>query len=472
MTIELIKNKINKGETLFAEGKIDEAEQCFLSILKSGYKVDDILNNLGTIAFFRNDFRKSIYYFVNSLRINPFNKPVILNYFETIKASSKFQTILPFLKRYLCRVPDDIEVNQIYKKVLHHIQTQNPNKLCVINEKVSDITKGIFDLNDVKSASIENQALIANIDTILKGVNLNENQINKPHRNLILTGVPSSGISLFFNILNGIENVICFDDIIEDIKLLPQKYANLREKVTKNSSVFIQNSTRDISKDKSCYSNVINEDVVIGLKQNIAYLKLNTMQGLQQNRIETLMSNYGYRIIAIIRDPVHTIACWNDDKANQISETMVTNENMSQRWKEGINFISDNKIERQAQIWEFYAEFFWSLRNMIKIYTYEQITSCLEWVLKDTCNFLVLKRPKIIEPVKNFNTFLHHQKIDEIKKAVKKHCPTLLKFGYQDFWDNNIIPGIWDENDIPNSGQVDFQKCLEQWKQWEKSRET
>ncbi|MCK4606504.1 MAG: tetratricopeptide repeat protein [candidate division Zixibacteria bacterium] len=60
-----------EGETLFAEGKVDEAEKRFIEILKSDSDRKEVHNNLGVIAFGKNDMIGAAAYFEAALRIDP-----------------------------------------------------------------------------------------------------------------------------------------------------------------------------------------------------------------------------------------------------------------------------------------------------------------------------------------------------------------------------------------------------------------
>ena len=46
-----MNNTLSNGETLFADGKIEEAEKCFLSLVESDSECKEAYNNLGVIAF-------------------------------------------------------------------------------------------------------------------------------------------------------------------------------------------------------------------------------------------------------------------------------------------------------------------------------------------------------------------------------------------------------------------------------------
>ena len=50
-----MNNKLKEGETLFADGKIDEAEKCFLSLIENDSDGKEAYNNLGVIAFQQDD---------------------------------------------------------------------------------------------------------------------------------------------------------------------------------------------------------------------------------------------------------------------------------------------------------------------------------------------------------------------------------------------------------------------------------
>ena len=54
-----MQNKLKQGETLFAEGKLEEAEKCFLSLLEKNSENEEALNNLGVTHHFRGNFEKA-----------------------------------------------------------------------------------------------------------------------------------------------------------------------------------------------------------------------------------------------------------------------------------------------------------------------------------------------------------------------------------------------------------------------------
>jgi Flp pilus assembly protein TadD len=52
-TGSLINKPLREGEALFSEGKIEEAERCFLDLLDNNPANPEILNNVGVIQYTR-----------------------------------------------------------------------------------------------------------------------------------------------------------------------------------------------------------------------------------------------------------------------------------------------------------------------------------------------------------------------------------------------------------------------------------
>jgi len=307
-------------------------------------------------------------------------------------------------------------------------------------------------LNDVGEKEKE---YISKINSLIDSLHQKGYQINKPHRNLILTGIPGSGVELFETLLNCIDNIVCLGNAPSDINALPQTFVDLRKSILEK---YHCSDSQSPTMNKS-----IDEDVVVCLKLNLPHLMINEMQGKKKGELNQLMA-FGYRIISIVRDPVYTIATWNLPEFINIPEAMITDENLSPRWN-GLKFASQDKIIRQTLLWHDYAKLFLNLKNNIKIYTYEQITSNFKWVLGDLCSHLTLLNPEIQLSLKNQNIWSKYEGIEEIKNAVDKHCFFPKNdFGYHNTGAEGFIPPDLTESDnISNNGDVDFQKCLNRW---------
>lgn len=62
----MMEELIRQGETLFQEGKVDEAECCFLNLLEHYPNHADVLNNIGVINHIRGNIEKAEEYFLHA----------------------------------------------------------------------------------------------------------------------------------------------------------------------------------------------------------------------------------------------------------------------------------------------------------------------------------------------------------------------------------------------------------------------
>ncbi len=110
---------LNAGETLFTEGKIDEAEECFLSLVESDSDCKEAYNNLGVIAFQKNDNERAIDYFTKSLELDPFCRDTVLNYTNLLRSLDQLSIAIPLLEHVIEQNPDDKEIRQILDDIPH-----------------------------------------------------------------------------------------------------------------------------------------------------------------------------------------------------------------------------------------------------------------------------------------------------------------------------------------------------------------
>ncbi len=112
-----MEDKLKQGEAHFAEGKIEEAEKCFLEILNEDPKNKEAYNNLGVISFQRQDFEQALGYLTKVLEIDPFHKDAILNYSALLKSTNRFYDSAPILEKAIERFPDDQEISRLLSEV-------------------------------------------------------------------------------------------------------------------------------------------------------------------------------------------------------------------------------------------------------------------------------------------------------------------------------------------------------------------
>ena len=183
-----MQNKLKQGEALFAEGKIEEAEKCFLEILKHDSKNKEIYNNLGVISFQRQDFEQALEYFTKVLEIDPFQKDAILNYSALLKSTNRFYDSTPILEKAIERFPDDPQVKRLWDEVQsqEHLSsiTQGRSSLpdhspLSIAEKVSRHRKTLTQENAYNEAGLA-RLRVGNLqqakDSFVKSLSLNDNQ--------------------------------------------------------------------------------------------------------------------------------------------------------------------------------------------------------------------------------------------------------------------------------------------------------
>lgn len=108
-----MEDKIKQGEALFIEGKIEQAEKCFLKILEKEPKNKEAFNNLGVIAFQCQQIDKAIEYFNESLKIDPFYKESVLNYSYLLKELDLLNEASSFIDKVIETYPDDKELQKV-----------------------------------------------------------------------------------------------------------------------------------------------------------------------------------------------------------------------------------------------------------------------------------------------------------------------------------------------------------------------
>ncbi len=91
-------NKLEEGEILFAEGKWEEAESCFLSVIEEDSKNKVPYNNIGVIAYRMNDLEKAVDYFAKSLNEDPYFEEAITNLFDLFRVLDCSHLVASYLE--------------------------------------------------------------------------------------------------------------------------------------------------------------------------------------------------------------------------------------------------------------------------------------------------------------------------------------------------------------------------------------
>jgi len=128
--MEYLEANLKEGETLFASGKILEAEQLFLALIQKDQNRKEAYNNLGAIAFQRNDAKSAIDYFTRSLEIDPFYKDAIINYTDLLSTLDQRHLAIPLLEKIIENDPTDKEITNILENMRSSKKTDS--KVAVI----------------------------------------------------------------------------------------------------------------------------------------------------------------------------------------------------------------------------------------------------------------------------------------------------------------------------------------------------
>ena len=112
-----IENNLKEGETLFADGRIDEAEEFFLSVIEKEKNNKEAYNNLGVVAIQKEDVKGAIEYFTRSLEIDPFYKDAIVNYTDLLSTLNQHHIAIPLLEKLVEKNPEDKEITQLLEDI-------------------------------------------------------------------------------------------------------------------------------------------------------------------------------------------------------------------------------------------------------------------------------------------------------------------------------------------------------------------
>ena len=116
-----MNHTLKEGEKLFADSKIEEAEKCFLSLVENDSDCKEAYNNLGVIAFQKDEKEKAIDYFTRSLEIDPFYRDTIVNYTNLLRSLDQLQIAIPLLEKVVELHPEDKETKQLLESIHHHV---------------------------------------------------------------------------------------------------------------------------------------------------------------------------------------------------------------------------------------------------------------------------------------------------------------------------------------------------------------
>ena len=244
----------------------------------------------------------------------------------------------------------------------------------------------------------------------------------------VITGIPRSGTSLMSTILSSSENSFCFNEVHYQIPVLPSFFSEMRKRIENGLPVINKiNEKGKLTTDtqrqdgiKFSEFDVIGKSnsIRLGSKVNVPYL----------NKIKQI-EELGYKIIAMVRNPVFTLASWNDAKVSNIPEANVSGPSQHKRW-DMFSFSSESVVERQLIIWDYYANIIKSLSRNTLVVHYESLISNPRETISKICNFLEIKIPTNIPELVDGNSLDKYPDINQIEELVKRNSRIKKSFDY------------------------------------------
>ena len=254
--------------------------------------------------------------------------------------------------------------------------------------------------------------------------------LHRPDKTVIVTGIPRSGTSLFSTLVNQLPNSVCLNEILYDVDKLPKHIAEVRRRLLAHEPIpnkynddgsLTTNTQESQNLETHLVDKRVGSDVVIGTKVNVPYL-------IQLNKL----MRYGFKVVAVVRNPIYTIASWRSEKSKNIPEAQVSDHNLNPRWA-NFPFSTESPIERQAEIWQYLAQIMITSNGNVNIYKYENIIENTIDLLNRFSSLMGIEWDSSLAldfELKNMNLDSRYQEIDEIRKAVEEFCPAAAELGY------------------------------------------
>jgi hypothetical protein len=249
----------------------------------------------------------------------------------------------------------------------------------------------------------------------------------RPPSDFVLTGLPRSGTSLLSALLSESPNCFCFNEILYDPDTLSHFFMRMRRRLLRGRPVPVKVDSGGGLTTDTLVGRVDTtwktfepkaKPLVLGSNVNVPYLEC-----LPELR------RYGYRTVAMIRDPVFTLASWGSPKGVKIPEAHVSDEDMNPRWRK-FAFDSDDEVERRATIWQYYADRIAANRETLTVIRYEDLCDRQDEIMRELCQLLGISEPREQRRLENLNREDRFTGLEQIRQVVSERCPARLGFGY------------------------------------------
>lgn len=209
----------------------------------------------------------------------------------------------------------------------------------------------------------------------------------------VITGIPRSGTSLLSVMLNQSENVYCANEVIRNFNMLVPFLSQVENQLDEGDGVATLPNRFDNNGALTTNTVVDGGEILqyrvekkqpyaVGAKANYPFF-CNWL-----NLMET-----GYKVIAMIRDPLFTIASWRMPYGK--GKLNVSSPTKDHRYKNWFG-PTVSELDAQIAIWYYYASTFHTFKDAPNVYIlkYEYIASDVAHpALEQVCRFLGVKTP-------------------------------------------------------------------------------
>jgi len=384
------------GEKLSKEHP-DKAYDFFLLYIQKNGKNDQIYNNLGVITYRQNKIDLSLFYFSLAIELNPSYSLCMNNIYSAFSNA-------PFLDYFIDVNSTSTEKNEnLYNieqiKDCNNLSWQN----CLNIFSGDHYLKAKRKYENVSKIEKDHVQLI---NYYAKHQLCKNYSMHRPHRNLIVSSLSANSMNDFIKLIsNSISNTKYYNVRCNNIEELPQLFSELRLKTISNT---YENTNFD-------------NDVIVALPKNLLHFN--------NEEIKKLVNQYGYKVVSIIPNP----SLWLNE--------CLENFDILSSYK-NLNYLSSTQsvdLEIAATLWNSYVDLCLKLKDIVTIYTHEQINYKTNQLIKDLSDYLGVFS-------ENGNNNIEWQSINGIKKdnrydaILKKYCPARSDFHFED----NQFPELWD----------------------------
>ena len=254
-----------------------------------------------------------------------------------------------------------------------------------------------------------------------------------------LTGPARSGTTLLTRALNDLPDVVCLNEVFFDPLLLEQDLARTRDDILAGRPVpnrfdsqgnLAANSIGDATTQSRPVAKPLSPDFILGHKGGVFWLlNLDLVVGRMP-------------VIAIVRDPVATIASWCSPAAiEKIPISQMAEQAHSpvgyRRWN-GFSLHhhepeASTPVERRASLWNCLALTLLGHSRQLHIVRYEDLVTHPEQTLTKLAELLGTPPPTAWPEIEHYDIEARYgaELVAECREAVQRFAPLREAFGYE-----------------------------------------